>query len=405
MNNAKKRYTPYYVAVVALTLLIVICIGAAIVTSVLFSDIKPESTYTLKIGSDKSELTTIDGKILINLDKLKNLLGLQKTGNAASPKYTAVGGSAISFVNESNVAKITVLGSSSEYSVNMPLAARANADGCMISLDTVSSVFSGITVTVDGSSVKIERKTMTSGSDKLQTVSILNKSTDPISRVLYLTNIMKEYEKYLNPEDRDAYLTLVNKENPISSDYTPVDLVALDPSITNGSINCNQMRLYAAKALEAMIKEIKADEGVYILAQSGYRTYAYQSGLFNGYIEDEMSKDPSLTPEQAREKVLTYSALPECSEHRTGLAIDLIDTRYNVLENPFTKAYWMNWLEENAWKFGFILRYPESTEEKDYEAITGYSYESWHFRYVGRYHAERISASGLTLEEYLDSLN
>ena len=101
--------------------------------------------------------------------------------------------------------------------------------------------------------------------------------------------------------------------------------------------------------------------------------------------------------EEAKEIVLTYSALPEASEHRTGLCIDLIDVRTGDLVNPFTKPYYMTWLKENAWKYGFILRYPEGEED-----ITGYSYESWHFRYVGRYHAERISALDLTLEEYLE---
>lgn len=408
----KKRYTPYYIAVVALTVLIVICIGAAIVTSVLYKNVDPVDSYTLKIDGDKSEIKTVNGKLLINLDKISKLLELQKTGNAAAPKYTAVGGDSIEFANDDIEAKITVAGTSAPCSVEMEIAAQADNSGCLVSLDTVSAVFSGITVTVDGTTVKIERKPIAGSTDKFESVSILNKSTDPISRVLYLTNIMKEYEKYLNPEDRDAYLVLVNKENPISSEYIPSDLVDLPESIKNGAINCGQMRDYAAKALEAMIKEIEADyrkdypgQTSPILAQSGYRTYQYQSGLFNGYIEKEMEKDSTLTYEQAREKVLTYSALPDCSEHRTGLCIDLIDTRRMELENPFTNPYWTEWLEANAWKFGFILRYPESTEDKDFESITGYSYESWHFRYVGRYHAERISASGLTLEEYLDTLN
>ncbi|MBE6600424.1 MAG: D-alanyl-D-alanine carboxypeptidase family protein [Ruminococcaceae bacterium] len=408
MNNnttvTKNKYTPYYIAVVALTLLIVICISAAVIASVLNSG-AGSTEYTLRIGDKRSELkTTSDGTILINLDLLTDMLDLQKTGSSAEPKYTSAGGDAIVFSHDSTTAKVTVAGTKNPYSIKMNVAAEASASGCMVSLDTVSSVFSGISVTVDGSVVKIARMQVT-GKDELEPVKILNKSTDPMSRVLYLTGVMKEYDKYLNPSDRDAYLVLVNKENPISKDYTPNDLVTLPDSIKNGNINCDQMREYAAKALEAMIKEIesefKADDlENKIFAQSGYRTYEYQSSLFNGYIEDEMTDDPSLSYDEAKEVVLQYSALPECSEHRTGLAIDLIDVRYNTLENPFTKPYWTEWLEENAWKFGFILRYPENAED-----ITGYSHESWHFRYVGRYHAERISALDITLEEYLELLN
>ncbi len=405
----KKRYAPYYIAVVAITLLIIICIGAAIVTSVLYNGTKPISSYTLRLDGERTELKTAeDGTILINLDLLCDMLDLQKTGSAAEPKYTAAGGDAITFSHDSKTANVIAAGTKDPFSVKMNIAAEASSSGCMVSLDTVSSVFSGITVTVDGATVKIARREIVGKAGQYEPVTILNKSTDPISRVLRLTNIMREYEQYLDPADRDAYLTLVNKENPISKDYVPTDLVELPAEIKNGNINCSQMRLYAAKALEAMIKEIEAEFKVdnlanRIFAQSGYRTYEYQLNNFNKYIEAEMAADPDLTYDEARELALKYSALPECSEHRTGLAIDLIDTRVGELDNPFTNAYWTKWLETNAWKFGFILRYPESEDEV--HPITGYQYESWHFRYVGRYHAERISAAGLTLEEYLENMN
>jgi D-alanyl-D-alanine carboxypeptidase len=243
---------------------------------------------------------------------------------------------------------------------------------------------------------------------KYEAVEILAKSTDPLSMVLDLTPIMKEYEKYLDPADRDGYLVLSNKNNPLSSDYAPDDLVDLKtlgtyetPLTTSATSPTNtQMRLYAAKALEAMILQLRAEEYMNIFAQSGYRTYATQESLFNGYIDKEMAKDPSLSREEAEAIVLTYSAKPGTSEHQTGLCIDLVDdrlSRFTPLENPFTTELGMKWLAENAWKFGFILRYDQGKED-----ITGYSYESWHFRYVGRYHAERITALDITLEEYLE---
>ena len=271
-------------------------------------------------------------------------------------------------------------------------------------LDTVSAIFSGISVTVDGPSISINRRLVTGSTTKYEKVEIRAKSSDPLSMVLELTPIMEQYEKFLNPADRDAFLILANKENPLGSSYAPDDLVDLksmegygDEQIVNDGAPNSQMRLYAANALKAMILQLRSEEYVNIFAQSGYRTYEYQENLFEKYVAEEMEKDSSLTRAEAEEIVLTYSAKPGTSEHQTGLCIDLIDDRYNTLENPFTKKLGMEWLAENAWKFGFILRYPEGAED-----ITGYSYESWHFRYVGRYHAERITALGITLEEYLE---
>ena len=398
----KKSYRPYYIAVIAISLAIVICLGSAIVVSTLFSGVNASAEYTVRISGERSEAKLVDGKIMINLDALSKALNLQKTGTVEKPKFTSVSGDSIQFSDGDKTAKITVAGTKTPFSVEMNAKADADSDACLISLDAFSAFFSGITVTVNGETIKIARKTVLSDSSKLEEITIMNKNTEPLSRVLYLTDVMKEYDKYLNPENRDDYLILVNKQNPIEATYTPADLIDLDSSIKNGNINCDQMRIYAAKAIEAMLLDIEADyKSTYpnaespIKAQSGYRTYEYQSSLFNGYIEKEMSA--GISYEEAKEIVLTYSALPEASEHRTGLCIDLIDVRTGDLVNPFTKPYYMTWLKENAWKYGFILRYPEGEED-----ITGYSYESWHFRYVGRYHAERISALDLTLEEYLE---
>ena len=409
--DEKRRKQCYLIASV-LTAAVIFCIVAAIVISTLFSGGGKTTSYTIKIGGEKSEATTENGKILINLDKLISLLELQKTGIASNPKYTCRGGDSIEFENGSRTAKITVSGMTSQSAASMPLAARANSEGCFVSLDTVSGVFSGITVTVNKSNISIARKTVAGSETRFENVSILNKSGDPLSRVLYLTEIMKEYEQYINPADRDAYLILASKENVLGENYVPPELVDLtglvteldvDKSIVNFGAPNTEMDKYAAYALVAMLLDMRAEEYLNIVAQSGYRTYTYQENLFEKYIKQEMENDTSLTREEAKAIVLTYSAAPGTSEHQTGLCIDLMDTRTNrfePMENPFTTELGMQWLDENAWKYGFILRYPEGKED-----VTGYSYESWHFRYVGRYHAERISALGITLDEYLKLIN
>lgn len=407
-----KRKKQCYIVASALTALIILCIASAIVISSLFAGGGKTVSYTVKIGSDRSEAAMENGKILINLDKLIALLELQKTGSASNPKYTCRSGDSIEFQNGTRTAKITVSGTTAQSSVSMPLAVRADSEGCLVSLDTVSGIFSGITVTVNKSTVSIVRKNVAGSTTRFENVSILNKSGDPLSRVLYLTEVMKEYEQYINPADRDAYLVLASKESVLGESYVPPELVDLtglvtelgvDASIVNFDAPNTQMDKYAAYALVAMLLDMRAEEYLNIVAQSGYRTYTYQENLFEKYVKQEMDKDSSLTREEAEAIVLTYSAAPGTSEHQTGLCIDLMDTRTNrfePMENPFTTELGMQWLDENAWKYGFILRYPEGKED-----ITGYSYESWHFRYVGRYHAERISALGITLDEYLKLIN
>ena len=101
-----------------------------------------------------------------------------------------------------------------------------------------------------------------------------------------------------------------------------------------------------------------------------------------------------------RDLVLTYSAAPGTSEHHTGNAIDLISTNYVSLDETFAQNPAYEWLQQNAHRFGFILRYPADKTD-----ITGYSYEPWHYRFVGADAATEIHERGLTLEEYLGILD
>ena len=121
--------------------------------------------------------------------------------------------------------------------------------------------------------------------------------------------------------------------------------------------------------------------GVKLNIASGFRSYEEQEKGYNEYVK-----------EFGEEKTNTFSAKPGHSEHQTGLAIDICDDSDNFIG---TKED--TWLKANAYKFGFIIRYP-----KGKECITGYKYEPWHLRYVGCKHAKKIYESGLTLEEYLN---
>jgi len=157
-------------------------------------------------------------------------------------------------------------------------------------------------------------------------------------------------------------LILVNKNHKLPDDYKP-DLTTegakYDKVLSDG---LSEMRAAAKK------------ENIYLMIGSAYRTAAEQEQLFN-------------------ELGSSVAAQPGYSEHQTGLAIDF---SYSGLSDEETNRMW-NWLADNAYKYGFILRYP-----KDKENITGFPYEPWHFRYVGKQAAKAIYGKGLVLEEYLE---
>lgn len=120
-------------------------------------------------------------------------------------------------------------------------------------------------------------------------------------------------------------------------------------------------------------------QGLYIYDSSDFRSYDYQSQIYNNYV----ARDGQAAAD-------TYSARPGYSEHQTGLAIDV-----NQIDDSFIGTPEANWLEAHCHEYGFILRYPRGKQD-----ITGYKYESWHIRYVGTDMSYAIHSSGLTLEEY-----
>ena len=208
----------------------------------------------------------------------------------------------------------------------------------------------------------------------------------------------KTNSDYINTENTE-YLVLLNKTHTSGESYCPPDLTKLDNELTLYGKEI-ELRLYAAKAAEAMVKEMHAQGYTDIVVTSGYRSYTYQQSLFNTYLGQEMAAHPDWSEAQAREYVLTYSAAPGTSEHHTGNAIDLISTNYVSLDETFAQNPAYEWLQNNAHRFGFILRYPANKTD-----ITGYSYEPWHYRFVGAKAATEIHERGITLEEYLGILD
>lgn len=187
----------------------------------------------------------------------------------------------------------------------------------------------------------------------------------------------------------DSVAVLINKEFGLPEDYSPTDLVYPDvPFLFKEKIEKRQMRSEAAGALEELFAAAKKD-GIYLAGVSAYRSTKTQTALFNRYVKKD-----------GLEKAKTYSAEPGHSEHTTGLAIDVSgSTGKCAAESCFGDTDEAKWLDKHATEYGFIIRYPEGKEK-----ITGYKYEPWHLRYVGKEMAKDIGERGITLEEYYDAV-
>lgn len=189
--------------------------------------------------------------------------------------------------------------------------------------------------------------------------------------------------------DAESVAVLVNKEFALPEDYKPEDLVYPDVRFTfKEKIDKRMMRKEAAQALEELFAAAEND-GVYLAGVSAYRSHSTQTSLFNRYV----AKD-------GEEKAKTYSAVPGHSEHETGLAIDVSGSDGKcAADDCFGGTKEANWLDEHATEYGFIIRYPDGKE-----SITGYKYEPWHLRFVGKEIAADIAERDITLEEYYDAV-
>lgn len=210
---------------------------------------------------------------------------------------------------------------------------------------------------------------------------------DERTKAALATTVMKNNSGVQEVTNMNDVLVVVNKQRNLQSTFEPPDLV--EPNIPfsfKEKSPRKMMRKEAAAALEELFAQAKA-ENIDLLGQSAYRPYSMQKAVFARLTKKYGSE----------EKANAVSAYPGQSEHQTGLAIDITSKRMgNTLEQTFGDTPEGKWLAANAPKYGFIIRYP-----KGKESVTGYAYEPWHIRYVGKKIAQEITEKGITLEEYL----
>ena len=148
--------------------------------------------------------------------------------------------------------------------------------------------------------------------------------------------------------------------------------------------------------LQTMMDAARA-EGLNPLICSSYRTIEKQKTLFQNKVNSYLSQGYSNA--QAENEAAKWVARPGTSEHHTGLAVDIVSMDYQLLDEAQENTPEQQWLMQNSYKYGFILRYPN-----DKSGITGIYYEPWHYRYVGKEAAREIYEQGICLEEYLQNL-
>lgn len=189
------------------------------------------------------------------------------------------------------------------------------------------------------------------------------------------------YQKDVSTDLSYGYQIICNKFYKLESSYVPQTLVNIESKYLKPGTG-GQLESETYEAFKKL-SDAARNEGLSVLSRSPYRSYNSQSSIYNNYVKTDGKANAD-----------TYSARPGYSEHQTGFALD-VGTKTNISLRSFKDTKEYNWMLENAHKFGFILRYPDGEEY-----ITGYTFEPWHYRYVGVEAATTIKNENITYEEY-----
>lgn len=218
--------------------------------------------------------------------------------------------------------------------------------------------------------------------EKIERYNSYKNDSLSIQDVVTQVNLNLDKDVYTNTsevEDPNSLLVLVNKYSHLPKNYKPEDLVYLDGAYGNQV----PVRSVCKDSFLELQEAAKNELNINLMPTTAYRSETFQKTLYDKYVASDGVK-----------KADTYSARPSYSEHQTGLAIDLKNTALKDIRLTDDN---FNWLSNNAYKYGFIIRFPENKEN-----ITLYQFENWHIRYVGKDVAKIIYEENLTLEEYID---
>ena len=216
------------------------------------------------------------------------------------------------------------------------------------------------------------------------TIAVRGATPPPPTEVDADTTSAAPFDKQaLSLDDPASLWVVVNKLRPLTpDDYEPADLVDVPVPF----VYQPRLRAGASQAVVDMFAAFTAETGMQMQSQSAYRSYSAQVSTYDSWVSSLGQKGADLT-----------SARPGFSEHQTGLAIDIAALPAECsLDQCFAGTPQGQWAAANAWRYGFVIRYPEGQT-----AVTGYEYEPWHLRYVGPVLAAELHETGTaTLEEF-----
>ena len=199
--------------------------------------------------------------------------------------------------------------------------------------------------------------------------------------------------EYITYTGLEGYLRLVNKENPLTAEYAPTDLVSVNSYSSIAAYGDNtKLRKEAAEAMVKMYEE----SGQNFVMSSGYRDYQTQTELFKEQVAKNLGA--GMSQANAEAQASTIVAVPGTSEHQLGLAVDFGILGYS-LGQEFANTTSGQWLSQNSYKYGFVLRYTEAQS-----AITNIIFEPWHFRYIGYPHSEILYKDKIVYDTYVEIL-
>ena len=390
----------------AVVLIAGVCFGCYFGISSL---IKSAKKYEIDIDGESYKLSkkdTVIGDVLyVDFRKIASATDMMLSGTESKIQFTSKNGTYVIFEDGYGYAIINgrrtdMRSATVDGRKKSSVIAYVDKDECLVPISFLQSIISPDTMRIEYSienrTVSIQPKyTIRNGDMETKTLVYTRFTpTEWSDPPVYTYDYILDIEPYLESITSEQLL-LVNRNVHLSEDYVPADLTKIEAKTDNE----NQQLCYdAERALYAMMLEMQAAGIEDVFVTSSYRSYKRQVDLYwNTYVDKYVGQGYSW--EEAQKKASEYSARPGESEHQSGLCIDFSTRSLNdKLTTDFEKTDAYKWLSENAHKFGFILRFPKDAEKL---VITGYSYEPWHFRFVGRFAATEMYYSGECLEEYL----
>ncbi len=409
----------FKVLFVTLTIVLLLAVLAAIIifTIIQFKNGPSKNDYTVSVGDmDPYELNYDEsneyGQFYFDLISISNYAELTVTGSEKIGRMTfrCKDNTYVRLVNGDKTAVVNGTPVEVEGAVHIIGASNGEKTKCLVPFSFIQKLFShkadnryaGLAVQLsDKNEVVIHRISYDNGTKPPISFSsnCFSAAKNGYSNAIPTGHVDSKTADAL----RTTNLTLVNKSHTLDEDEISreslISLSTCDLPVSEAISETNDFfDPIAALALCAMIndanKKLEGDDK--ILVSSAYRSYSYQEGLHKKYIEDELKK--GISEEQAKANAELFSAPAGASEHHLGLCVDVVDKAHShkELSEIFEDTPAFEWLSKNAHKYGFILRYPNNKTN-----ITKYSYEPWHYRFVGAYAASIIYNDGLTLEEFL----